>query len=228
MADRNSDRKTPHLGKPVADTWFTVTDAVQGRLLTDVPGRHFFEPFLARERTVSEAAAEVGCSVDAMYYRVQKLLKAGLLVVARTEARAGKALKHYRSNADAYVIPFSLTPSATLEEHLAEQLAEENALIARSFAAVLRLKGLEGRRLYRHADGQVWSDAAVDPAVPFSSGGQVAPVAHDFSVRLKLGQEDARRLQEELHRLYEHYSALVPRGGSEYIWRVALVPEPKS
>lgn len=56
----------------------------------------------------------------------------------------------------------------------------------------------------------------------------MAPVAHDFSVRLKLGQEDARRLQEELHRLYEHYSALVPRGGSEYIWRVALVPEPKS
>ena len=55
----------------------TVTDAEQARLLSNPASFRFLEPFVARERSVTAAAAEVGCSLDTMLYRVKTMLKEG-------------------------------------------------------------------------------------------------------------------------------------------------------
>lgn len=206
------------------EAWYTVTDIGQARLLTEPQSRFFFEPFLAQDRTISAAAREIECAVDALFYRVQKFVDAGLLVVTRVEPRAGKPIKHYRSNADAYYIPFDLTPFATLEEHLAGQMLDDNRTIVQSMANLLRKMGLEGRRLYRNSEGEVWSDAASDSHTPFQIGAENIAVAYDFSIRLSLDWEEAVELQQELHALYERYIQRASESGKQYIWRVALVP----
>ncbi len=107
-------------GRPLAK--YEVHDPLQARLLTHPVSKEFFKPFLARERTVSQTAAELGRSVSATLYRVKTFLRAGLLYVAREEKRSGRPIKHYRSVADAFLIPSETTPYAGLEERLSAQL----------------------------------------------------------------------------------------------------------
>ena len=74
----------PDSGSP-----YTVTDTAQARLLTEPRSRDFFKPFLARERSASQAAEELGCSLNTLLYRIKTFLQADLLHVTRQERRAG-------------------------------------------------------------------------------------------------------------------------------------------
>ena len=111
-------------GRPSAEAFHTVTDAEQARLLSNRESFRFFEPFIAKEQSATAAAAEVGCALDTMLYRIKTLLGAGLLQVAKLEKRAGRPVKHYRSAHDAYFIPFEVTPFANLEERMREHFSE--------------------------------------------------------------------------------------------------------
>jgi hypothetical protein len=204
--------------------WLTVEDPEQARLLSDPGAFRFFEPFLARERTVTAAAVEAGCSVDTMLYRVRKFLKAGLLRISRVETRAGRPIKHYRSVADALFVPFSATPYATLEERIENQFAPFNRTLIRSVAHLLRHTGRDGRRIYRHPDGEVWNDSAADPETPFRMDDEDLPAAYDFSTEIELELSEAKALQRELHELFERYAKRRPGRGQSYLWHLSLMP----
>lgn len=87
-----------------------MSDQTQARFLTDPAKKRFLLPFLARERRIAEAAADVGCSINRMLYQVRTLVDCGLVRVLREEPRAGRAIRVYRSVHDAYFIPFAATP----------------------------------------------------------------------------------------------------------------------
>ena len=82
---------------PDSGSFFTVTDSEQARLLTEPVSKEFFKPFLARERSASEAAEMMQCSLNTMLYRIKTLLRAELLKVVHEEPRKGRAVKIYRS-----------------------------------------------------------------------------------------------------------------------------------
>lgn len=150
-------------GRPPPEAFHTVSEPEQARLLSDPQSFRFFEPFIARERSVKVAAEEVGCTLDVMLYRVKTLLAAGLLRVARLEKRAGRPIKHYRSVHDAYFIPFEVTPYAGLEERLAAHYRKRQALAVPVLAKALLERGNEGRRIFRRLDnGDVWQESAAD------------------------------------------------------------------
>lgn len=96
----------------------TVTDPRLAALLTDPVARRFYEPFLARTLSVSAAAQEVGCSLDAMLYRVRVFVRAGLLRVAEERPRKGRAIKLYQTVFPAYFVPHRVTPFTTVEDRL--------------------------------------------------------------------------------------------------------------
>lgn len=52
--------------------WFEVRDPVQARLLTDPNARNLLAPFIGAERSLTQAAQEVGCSLQRLAYRVQQ------------------------------------------------------------------------------------------------------------------------------------------------------------
>jgi hypothetical protein len=204
--------------------WLTVEDRLQARLLSEEASSRYFEPFLARERTVSQAAAEVGCGVDTMLYRVRTFLAAGLLRVTSVQKRAGRPIKRYRSIADAFFIPFRVTPYATLEERLANQMEAGNRRLVRSIATVLRETGLDGRRIFRRPSGAIWNESAADTQTPITPYDPHMPAAIQFGTELHLGFEEAKELQQELWRLFLRYRERETGEGPSYLWQVAMLP----
>ena len=206
-----------------------VRDVQQARLLSDDKSWMYFEPFLAREMSVSAAAKEVGCSLHTMLYRVRVFLKADLLRVTREEARAGRPIKHYRSLHDAYFIPLDLIPYAALEERLKAQVVPNIELLTQAWAHFLRGLGQYGRRLYRDAEGFTRSDSGGEERPFFDHANPKVSAAFDFFLELQLPQEEAKRLQLELLNLYQRYLPYREKSGNEaYLFQSALVPKAPS
>lgn len=200
----------------------------QAQLLMNEHTSRYFRPFLARSLTVTEAAREVGCSPSVMLYRVGTLLAAGLLRVAEERPRAGRALKLYRSVHDAYFVPFSLTPFATLEE-LFYSLYEEGARkAARGMAQRFRQQQWDGYRLYRNANGEAWLEGAPDASRHVGLTDPDRRVATDFQLELHLSEAEAEALQSELFaylQRYQHrWTAGDREGTAPYHFMVAFTP----
>ena len=232
MAEQNS-------GRPPVEAFFTVTDPEQARLLSNRESFGFFEPFIARAQSATEAAAEVGCKLDTMLYRIKTFLKAGLLQVSRLEKRAGRPIKYYRSVHDAYFIPFEVTPYAELEERMREHHRAQEAVILPATAKLLRESGLEGYEFYRHSEsGTVWGNSASrtgelsdllklffnphDAALVASYRG---PLGGDFNSTLYLTDAEAKALMLELYELRNNVKTRQPAPGTKpYFLSMTFLP----
>jgi len=188
----------------VADSsrsFHTVTDPEQARLLTDGKIQAYFRPFLARDATASEAAAEIRVDLNAVLYRVKTFLAAGLLRVVREVPRHGRPIKVYRSVHEAYFIPYEVTPFATLEERLWQQLSLEARQRAKLQAKRMSESGWSGQRLYRNDLGETWSDSARSPDSGLNWLAQDRPAYIDFWTDVKLTGVEAREIQQQLFEL---------------------------
>ncbi len=199
-----------------------MTHLQAARILLDPQELHFFEPFLARETTITQAAALLGCKPNSLLVRVRRWLACGLLEVARELPRRGRALKLYRSSADVYFVPLSGSP---LGDH---------GVWAKSRAALLRQglrysltqdSMLRGHRIYRDEYGVVNHALALSAEADHDPLGPAAPAvftaSHDA---VFLDFEDAKRLQRELDALLRRSKTL---GGSQrYLLWLNLVPLP--
>lgn len=175
----------------------TVTDPRQAALLTDPRAQRFLEPFLARTRSVKEAADEAGCAVDTMLYRVRVFRAAGLLEIVGRRQRAGRAVTLYRTAHDAYFVPYGVTPFATVEERLLAAFAPVTRRAARLIARQIAARGGDGVRLRRDEHGQVWATGGADLESP------ARPPGFDFSTTVYLSETEARAVQETLSGLLE-------------------------
>lgn len=137
-----------------------INDVEQARLLTNPESFRYFEPFMARDCTVSQAAKEVKCKVDTMLYRVNLFLEAGLLNVVKTQSRRGRSIKVYRSSADTYYIPFEITPFEDVEAFFRKSRKANDDILIPRFADIVRQDGREGRLIYRDDKGEVWTSSA--------------------------------------------------------------------
>lgn len=135
--------------RPTSADFYRVQTEHQVYLLEDPDISNFFAPFPAREQTVTGAARELSCKVNAMHYRVRTFLDAGLLRVGREEKRAGLPIKVYRSVADAFFIPFELSRHADQEAHIVERYESVLHQIAKSITRLERRRGRTGQCLFR-------------------------------------------------------------------------------
>lgn len=173
-------------------SFYTVRDTEQARLLTEPVSKEFFKPFLAHERSASEAAAIMRCSLNTMLYRIKTLLRAGLIKIVRERPRKGRTIKVYRSVHDAYFVPFSVTPYATLEERLAVQAKPIFAGLLQAYAAALRQNERYGHHIFIGGNGAVWTSDLSPDLTPAG----LPAVYSDIYVRLR--EDDARALGREL------------------------------
>jgi len=202
----------------------TVTDPRLADLLTDPELLKQLEPFLGRDCTVAEAARQTGSLPNTVLARVRRWLGLGLLVQTRTEKRAGRAVKHYRTTADAWFVPFDNTSAATLAESLAGRDAYwEERLRGAVVAAREELAGSWGTRIYRDGRGRLQIQMAVNPESNWTSLAPDRPaVLAAWRDGLYLDFEDAKRLQQELFSLLLKYQRL--DGAQRYLLRLGLAP----
>lgn len=203
-------------GRLPAEAFYTITDAEQARLLSDRISLKYFRPFVAKERSATEAAEALGVALDTMLYRIKTFLKAGLIYVSRLEKRAGRPIKHYRSVHDAYIIPFALTPHANLEETLHLYFRECAEIVVPPMARTMRQSGREGRILYRDAnDGTVWQSSydimkagstLYDSETQLGFVGQYRGSVGDFmDDRLELTDAEVHELLSELRDVWQRF-----------------------
>lgn len=201
---------------------FVVSDQTQARFLTDPAKKMFFLPFLAQERRIAQAAAEVGCSTNRMLYQVRTLLHCGLLQVLREEPRAGRAVKVYRSVHDAYFVPFSATPYDTLEQRVAVQGDPIWAGLVAAYANALRRSRRHGHLLRRVGEAVHTTDQLPDS----TPSGQTL-FWSDSTINLR--DADARRLGEEVRQWYQQAQHLSNQARNDtttrtYLCLAALLP----
>lgn len=199
-----------------------MSDPEAARVLLDPQALRYFEPFLAREGTVGEVAAALGCKPNSLLARVRRFLTCGLLEVVREVPRAGRAIRVYRSTADVYFVPLSGSP---FEDH-AVWAQERAALVQQGLRfGHAQSARLRGHRVYRDEHGVVTHVLAVsaqenhDPLVP--SEPALFTASHDA---VYLNFEDAKQLQGELDALLRRYA--MRGGGQRYLLWLNLVPLP--
>lgn len=212
MQTEEPDSPSPHV----------VAEQTQARFLTDPAKKRFFLPFLARERRVAEAAAEVGCSVNRMLYQVRTLMGAGLLQMLREEPRAGRPVRVYRSVHDAYFVPFAATPYDTLEQRITVQGDPIWAGLVAAYADALRSSRRHGHLLRR-----IGETVATTDQLPETTPTGQALFWSDSTIVLR--DADARRLGEEVRHWYEDTQrrsceARDDRTARRYLCLAALLP----
>ena len=201
-----------------------VTTAAAAQTLADPLRQRFLAPFLGRDCTVARAAAELGTPPNSLLYRVKRAEAAGLLRVVRETPRAGRAVKVYRSVADAFYAPFALTRAATLEALLAAMEAPYKAAFYKSVAeAMIRAETEVGLIVWRSAAGEVRTRFAAGPDRLFDPlEGDAPSVLPFWSPEVWLEPDDARTLLSEMVGLIERYHY---RGGRRrYLLQLGLAP----
>lgn len=204
-------------------------------LLSDLRYIETLCAFLAQSRTLSDVAAEADLHLGTVYHRAQRLVAAGLLEVDEVRPRAGRALRLYRSSADAFFVPFRATPFATLRELTQILLEAGGSGLARDTAAALERVspswGLRLERLRGEGDRTGSHNITLSPTPEGSSEellarllGPGTPAIFASSGSLRLRPEDAESLQRELAELQRRYLRRSDPKGRAYHVRLAMAP----
>ncbi len=222
MPDPSSAEETPASPDLAAARVRVVDDEAAARWLVRPSGLRLLEPFLGEARSVSEVARATGDKPNTVLRRVQRLQELGLVEVAATRKRAGRAEKRYRATADVFFVPFEATGAADLEGALAERDAYWERLLRRHVVRARReAMGTWGSRIYRDARGRLQVQTAVSPAANATMLDVDMPAALSaWRDQVWLDHGDAKALQRDLFALLQRYQA--KRGAQRYVVHVGL------
>lgn len=217
-----------------SSSWLKVEDPEAARAIADPAAFRYLEPFMARERSVSQVARELGLSISGVLYRVRQFERLGLLTRARVERRGGRPIVHYRSAADGYFVPFratTVTNQEALAAHAFRRLREQlDESIGRAWVKGFGEERPIGIQVYRSPQGRVARNIAPDPDTTSGEGpldallAASAPAVWDSWSTLNLRLEEAKALQRELAELMQRYRTADPSERGRYMVRLAIAP----
>ena len=182
------------------------------------------EPFLGEAKTVSEAAQETQQKANTVLARVKRFVTLGLLEVAFEEKRGGRAVKHYRSVADMFFVPYEASTAESLERMMKGREQYWESLLRRN---VVRTRfqevGTWGTRIYKDERGRLQIQSAITPDKNYTMLETSYPaVLSAWRDSVYLDYEDAKTLQNEMFNLLKRYTQ--KRGAQRYIVRLGLAP----
>ena len=141
-----------------------------------------------------------------MLYEIKRLLKLNLLKVVRVEPRKGRASKVYRSSAPRFLVPFDVTSAATVEDLLFHLEAKVLRSFVKNFVRI-RTQQSEGWVLgFALADTKKVEVEFLpeNGSLRQKKGWQLAadaPAVTSSHLTVRLGKQDAKRLQRALEAL---------------------------
>lgn len=201
-----------------------VRDPQAAQVILNLRQRRYLKPFLGRECSVPQAAAEIEARPNSLLYQVRRLQRLGLLVQTGQVRRQGRAQKLYRASADSFYVPFRLYDRAALEEILMDfdlpWLEFFNRNLSR--AMLEAPSSPDGFLMERQTDGRV--------RVQFAShrGSALRPIPPDTPsilsdwLVLRLTPAEARALQQEQLELFGRYAGR--KKGRPYALLLGITP----
>ena len=177
--------------------------------------------FIENEVTVRQVSEQLGLDFNRAYALVKHLLRLKLINVTRLEKRSGRPIRHYRSVADQFFVPFTLI---SLEHALQSMSAELQQTLLHNFVQT-ELSGLgqnAGLQVMQGETGVMNCTLMQAPNQAVPSVGYSQPVSILSWLPLSLEFEDAKRLQKELNELLSRYQSQT--GPQKYLLHVGLSP----
>ncbi|GEM46972.1 helix-turn-helix transcriptional regulator [Deinococcus cellulosilyticus] len=184
---------------------------------------------MQREHTLKDLVESLHMDMSEAHYRVQQLIKAGILKVSREEKRAGRPIKYYAPTQEKFFLPFKDTVYSTVVDFMAEQI---EPLMHRFLELAFRNVPQVGEW------GLTFQLGEQDRKLSTVFGQQNPPSLDETSPRemmvkhrilgmwqnMELTVEDARSLTAELLDLYEKYRQKQNPGGEKHLMGLFLVP----
>ena len=201
-----------------------ISKAEQADLLISPKTLRQLEPFIARSLSITQAAKELGEKPNTVLLRVRRFVKLGLLEVSQEIKRKGRNVKHYRTTADNFFIPYEATSAESLETALAERDSYWEDLLRKSVVkARIEDVGSWGTRIYRDERGRLQIQAAITPDKNYTMLDKNRPaVLSAWRDSVYLDFEDAKTLQKEMFELLKKYQK--KQGVQRYIVRLGVAP----
>lgn len=199
-----------------------TTNLLAIRILADADAAPWLKPFMRKPLSVKPAAEELGVKIQAMHYRVQRMLRAGLLEVANVRHRHGRPIRCYRAVARRFLVPLDLVPHALIEN------LERGVSWERLLDRGARRAGKEWRNpdeLIVHLDEFGALNYDWGPPLRELLDSNAPAVLRFRSAALWLDWQDAKALQRELHDLWTRYRSR--RGVRRFVLSVGLAPHPE-
>jgi hypothetical protein len=201
----------------------TVTDKNAIAFLTNPDQHRYLECFMGSECTMATAAERLGEPLQRIFRKVQQMLKLGLIEQTRLETRTGRGIRHYRTVANQFFIPFT-------DKSFEEILLESNLNFERRFVSMVAAQWLEyamnnqgwGTTYVQGAHGRLVTRAPVH-AQPQTPVPEPPNVLSSFT-EWKLHADDATKLLEDLTALLGRYDAKNGSGSQAFLVRVAMSP----
>ena len=193
-------------------------------ILIDPGSLRLLSPFWGCERSVAEAAAELGVKPNTLLKQVKRLEAAGLLCVSRTRPRRGRPIKLYRTVADIFFVPYQASTASSLEEGMAHKEGFWENLFRHNLVVALEadLNGW-GLKIYRAETGHLTMFPTPHLERDYNPLTSEHPATYSaWYDDLYLDFDQAKALQRELHGLYRRYRGL--GGAQQYLLRLGLVP----
>lgn len=160
-----------------------------------------------RDYSLADLTKKTGQDLKFLHYHITELRKLGLLVVARTQRRAGRPIKYYRARASAFFVPSAVMPSP----HAKALMVELSNSLAKQ-----RQKSDEGVLYFVAEDGTP----------------QMRPIQHLLVEKfpgtdqwrvLRLSRAEALQLAKDISNCLKPYSVR-QSDGEPYLLHFALVP----
>ena len=207
-----------------------ITQPETAELLVNHKTSRLLVPFMKRELSLTAAAAILGVKLPTLHHHVAKFISAGLLEVTRSEPRAGRPVKHYRSTAKIFFVPFHVTRSETLERLLTEVTAAGNSRFYREVTRTLQqISPTWGLHLHCSEEEQINYSFTPDEKTKLGTLIDAllapgAPAAISTEGEMTFDYETAKAFQNDLFRLVQRYDKKQLLAGQPYAYRVGLVP----
>jgi DNA-binding transcriptional ArsR family regulator len=94
--------------KLIVSTELVIADPKAAAFLIDPTSSEHLAPFMMGEKTLAQAAEELGISKSRMSYWVKKLLEFHLISVVRVEKQGKHHVSIYGSSAEVFIIPLDM------------------------------------------------------------------------------------------------------------------------
>lgn len=194
------------VGRGSMEPELTITSTAAAAAFSVVRQRKILMAASDKERSLSELSSATGTALNLLHHHVQRLLDLGLLAVVRTEPRAGRPIRYYRSVAHSFFVPAELMKAVPAD------------------ALHLQMRALLERSLARSIQGYCFTCEAGRPRMRVVKRDAKSGPAAEIWFELRLSRADAVALDNELRGVIKKYEALSAPQHSTYIVHTALAP----
>jgi DNA-binding transcriptional regulator GbsR (MarR family) len=193
-----------------------VEDPKAAAFLIDPVSSEHLAPFMLGEKSLAQAASELGISKSRMSYWVKKLLAFDLIRVVRVEKQGKHHASIYRSSADVFTVPLDVMttdPSKDVFESAPFERTIKRSLVH------FKHQALKGRHIrYARENENVVLDV-------FSQQLTKSETVDQWG-RVELTKAQAKLFHQEMNHLFEKImQASSGKQGEKYLFKLVLVEQ---